>query len=233
MALLSLKGKPVPTGKYRILFTPEAVAHIFMSLSPALSGKAAALHNSFLWNKKEKQVASPLITIVDDGLNTSYASSGPFDDEGVPINRKTVIDRGILMDFQYDLHSSAKYNHPPTGNSRRMSYSDSPRIHPNNLVLLPGNESQEEIVKKIDHGLFVNQGMGFAGNPSTGDFSLASSGALIENGEITSPVTEITIAGNLLDMFKSVAAIGNDIVEVSESIVVPSILIEDITVGGI
>jgi len=231
-ALLSLNGKPAKTGKYPVLFTPEAAVHILIYLGQAINGKAAALHHSFLWDKKGEKIASPIVTLVDDGLASCYTGSAPFDDEGVPVKTETIIDSGVLTDFQYDLHSATKYNHRPTGNGRRDSYRDAPSIQHNNLVLKPGNESREKIIGNISKGLYINNGMGFAGNPSTGDFSLAASGALIENGQITSPVVGVTLAGNLLDMLKAVTAIGNDLIEVHGGIVIPSILIEDVTVGG-
>jgi PmbA protein len=183
------------------------------------------------------------ITMIDDGtmvfdhtlpdastLLVGGFGTSPFDGDGLPTRRTVVIERGILKELMLNTYTARKLNMQSTGKASR-GLAGAPGIGGGNYFLEPGTLTPEEIIADIPNGLYVLQTMGFGVNLVTGDYSQGVSGLWIENGELAFPVEEITIAGNLKDMFRNVVAIGNDL-EFRGSGAVPTIRIEGMTIAG-
>ena len=158
-----------------------------------------------------KKIAAESVTVVDDGRLANGMGSRPFDGEGLPTRRNVVVDKGILTSYLLDTYSGRKLGMASTGNASR-SVGENPTVGTTNLFLAAGAYSPEEILKSVKRGLLVTELIGFGVNMVTGDYSRGAVGFWIENGEIVHPVEEITIAGNLKNMFNDIEMIGNDLV---------------------
>jgi PmbA protein len=213
-----------------VVFDPQMAASFMAIFFAALNGERILKKSSFMVDKLDEQIASDKFTMIDDGLMKRGVGSQPIDDEGVPTTTRTVIDRGVLQSYFYDAYTAHKAGTRPTGNARR-GYSSTPNVGAWNLYLQKGEYSPEEIIASVDKGLYLTRTMGWGVNMVTGDFSRGAAGLWIENGQLSYPVEEATIAGNLLDMLKNVSMIGNDL-EFHTSRSAPTIKIEDITVSG-
>ena len=140
----------------------------------------------------------------------SGLGSKPFDSEGLPTRQNTIIEDGILTSYLLDTYSARKLGSTSTGSASR-SFADSPTPSTTNFFLAPGMAKKKEIIQSVPSGLFVTELSGFGVNPVTGDYSRGATGIWIEDGELTFPVEEITIAGNLLDMLKNIEIVGQDL----------------------
>ena len=147
--------------------------------------------------------------------------TSPFDSEGVPSRKTVVVENGVLKSYLLNTYTAKKLGLQTTGNASR-GLAGTPGIGPGNFFLQPGAKSLQEIIGDIKEGLFVTEFLGFGVNLVTGDFSRGASGLWIQNGELTFPVEEITVAGNLKDMFFNIAEIGNDL-EFRSSIASPTL----------
>jgi PmbA protein len=229
-ALRRLGAKQVATGEYPVVFDPDMAASLVGHLAGAVSGYSLYKGFSFLQGKLGETIAPANVTIVDDGTVHKGLASKPFDGEGLATRRTAVVENGVLANYLLDTYSARKLGGRSTGNASR-SIADAPHVSPTNLFLAPGTTSPEDIVASVKSGLYVTELMGFGVNQVTGDYSRGASGMWIENGEITHPVSEITIAGNLLKMFAAIEAIGSDL-EMRRSICAPTIAIGKMTVAG-
>ncbi|HTJ29510.1 MAG TPA: metallopeptidase TldD-related protein, partial [Acidobacteriaceae bacterium] len=215
-ALRRLGARRVPTQKVPIVFSQEASRSLLGHLFEAASGDSIWRSASFLAGQLGEAIAAPGLTIVDDhtmilpggvgGFGTS-----PFDGEGLPTRRTMVVEDGVLKTYLLNTYSGRKLGMKSTHNATR-GLAGSPGIGAGNLYLQPGKVSPETIVKEIPAGLYVTSLMGFGSNLVTGDYSRGASGLWIENGELTHAVEEVTIAGNLREMYKNITAIGDDLV---------------------
>jgi PmbA protein len=137
--------------------------------------------------------------------------SRPFDGEGLPTRRTTVVEKGVLKSYLLDTYSARKLGLTSTANASR-GIGDSPSVGPTNFYLKAGDRDPEEIIGSVKQGLYVTELIGFGINMATGDYSRGAAGLWIENGELAYPVEEITIAGNLKQMFADIEMVGNDLV---------------------
>ncbi len=229
-ALRRLGGRQVATGTVPVVFDPDMAASLVGHIAGAVSGHALYKGVSFLRDKLGETIMPDFVTIVDEGNRPGGLASKPFDGEGLATRRTPVIAGGVLSSYLFDTYSARKLNSRSTGNAAR-SVADSPGVSPTNLFMEAGETSPEEILKSIPAGLYVTELMGFGVNSITGDYSRGASGHWIENGELTYPVSEITIAGNLLQMFRDIEAVGSDL-EMRRSISAPTIKIAGMTVAG-
>jgi PmbA protein len=228
--LRRLGAKKVKTQVAPVVFEPLMSARLLAHLAAALSGYALYKGTSFLAGKLGTQVASPQVTIVDDGTLLSGLGSRPFDGEGLATRKTTVIDGGILRSYLLDTYSARKLGMLSTGNAAR-AVGDSPTVSPNNFYLSPGPWSPEQIFQSVKSGLYVTELIGFGVNLANGDFSQGAAGLWIERGELAYPVEEITIAGNLNQMFSDIEMIGNDL-DLQRKISAPTLKISRMTVAG-
>ncbi len=228
--LRRLGGRKVPTCRVPIVFDPEAAATLVRHLAAAVSGSAIYRGTSFLRDKLGEAVASPNLSVHDDGTMPGALGSKPFDGEGLLTRKTVVVDRGVLRSYLLDCYSARKLGLASTGNAAR-SIGEAPSVAPTNLFVLPGSHTPEEIVASVPRGLYVTELIGFGINPVTGDYSRGAAGLWIEGGELAHPVEEVTIAGNLLEMYGAIDMLGNDLT-FRGSISAPTLRIAAMTVAG-
>jgi len=225
-----LGARRVKTQEAPVVFDPEMAASLLRHLTGAVSGSALYRKTSFLLGKLGEQIAATGIWIDDDAHVPSALGSKPFDGEGLPTRRTPIVEDGILTSYLLDTYSARKLGLRSTGSASR-SFADVPAASPTNFFLRPGTASPEEIIRSVRSGLYVTELSGFGVNPVTGDYSRGAVGLWIENGELTYPVEEITIAGNLLAMFQNIEVIGNDL-ELRGPIAAPTLKIGRMTIAG-
>src|SRR5271156_1281808 len=229
-ALRRLGARMIKTTRAPIVFDPDMAAGLLRALAGAASGPSLYRGASFLVGRQGTEIASAGVTIIDDGTMRGGLGSKPFDGEGLPITRKSVVERGVLATYLLDSYSARRLGLASTGNAAR-SVGDAPSVSPTNLYLQPGTYSPEEIIHTVKRGLYVTELIGFGINSVTGDYSRGASGMWIEDGELAYPVQEITIAGNLKDMFLSIEMIGNDL-KWRSPVVSPTLKIAEMTIAG-
>ncbi|HJY81378.1 MAG TPA: metallopeptidase TldD-related protein, partial [Candidatus Binatia bacterium] len=228
--LRRLGARRVKTQQAPVVFDPETAASLLRHLAGAVSGSALYRKTSFLLGKLSEKIAASGIWIDDDAHILSALGSKPFDGEGLPTCRTAVVADGVLTSYLLDTYSARKLGLRSTGNASR-SFADVPTASPTNFFLRPGTTSPEEIIRSVRSGLYVTELSGFGVNPVTGDYSRGAVGLWIENGELAYPVEEITIAGNLLEMFQHIEVTGHDL-ELRGSIAAPTLKIARMTIAG-
>lgn len=219
-----VKSQTVP-----VIFDPRVSGGLVGSLLGAISGAAIARGTSFLKDRMGQAVFASGINIVDDPHVRRGLRSKPFDAEGLPNRRRNLIDDGVLTTWLLDLRSSRQLGLTPTGHAARGTGSP-PTPSPTNVFLAPGVLTPRELMADIGQGLYVTSLMGQGVNGVTGDYSRGAAGFWIENGEIAYPVSEITIAGNLKDMFRRLLPASD--LELRYGIDAPTVRIDGMTVAG-
>ena len=228
--LRRLGARKIKTQRVPIVFAPEIAPSILSEVLQAVNGDAIYRNASFLADKLGESVAAENITIVNDGTMPGRFGTKPFDGEGLPTRRTVVLARGVLQNYLLNTYTARKLGMQSTGNAAR-GLAGTPGIGAGNFYLEPGTETQQQILAAIPNGLYVTGLMGHGGNIVTGDFSSGASGLWIENGELTYPVEEITIAGNMKEMLRNIPAIGNDLIFYG-SVACPTIRIDGMTIAG-
>ena len=229
-ALRRLGARKVKTCEVPIVFDPEISASLVRNLSSAISGYSLYKGASFLVGKLGAQIASELVTVVDDGTILGALGSRPFDGEGLPTRSKTIVEQGRLQSYLLDTYSGRKLGMASTGNASR-SVGEPPGVAPSNFYLAPGMHSPASIIRSVKQGFYVTELIGFGVNMVTGDYSRGAVGLWIEDGELSYPVEEVTIAGNLKEMFQNIEMVGDDL-EMRGRIAAPTLKISQMTVAG-
>lgn len=229
-ALRRLGGRKIQTREVPVVFDPLAAASLLRHLSSAISGYSLYKGASFLVDRLGSRVASEPVTVVDDGTLPGALGSKPFDGEGIPTRRNSVLEKGILKSYLLDSYSGKKLGRPSTGNAAR-SVGGPPGVAPTNFYLLPGLSTPEEIIASVGDGFYVTELIGFGVNLVTGDYSRGAAGLWIEGGELAYPVEEVTIAGNLKEIFMNIDRVGNDL-ELRDRTAAPTLRISGMTVAG-
>lgn len=228
--LRRLGARKVKTSKVPIVFENTVSGALLGHLFEAVNGDSVYRGASYLSGKLQEKVAGENINIVDDGTIPGLFGSSAFDGEGVASRKTTVFEKGVLKSYLLNTYTAKKLKLQTTGNASR-GLAGTPGIAPGNFFLQPGAKSLQEMIGDVKEGLFVTEFLGHGVNLVTGDFSRGASGIWIENGELTFPVEEITVASNLRDMFCNVSEIGSDL-EFRSAIACPSLRIEGMTVAG-
>ncbi|MGE3538694.1 MAG: TldD/PmbA family protein [Candidatus Tectimicrobiota bacterium] len=229
-ALRRLGARKVPTQRVPVVFDPSMAASLLGNLCAAVSGSALYRGASFLTEALGTRIAPESVTIYDDGTLPGALGSKPFDGEGLPTRRTTVVERGMLRSYLLDTYTARKLGMRSTGNAAR-SAGEAPSVSPTNFYLVPGTYVPEDIIASVPCGLYVTSLIGFGVNQVTGDYSRGASGIWIENGALTYPVEEITIAGNLREMFANIEMIGNDL-DMRRRVTAPTLKISTMMVAG-
>jgi PmbA protein len=228
--LRRLGARQVPTGEVPVVFDPESAAEVLGTVFSAVSGYAVFRGATFLRDRLGEEVASPLLTLVDDGRRVRGLGSRPFDGEGLPTRRNVPVERGVLRHWLCDSYSARRTGARPTGSARR-GVSGGPSVGAGNLFFEPGAAPPEAIVAGVERGLYVTDLVGFGVNLVTGDYSQGAVGHWIEKGRLVHPVHEVTIAGNLREMLRDVDAVGSDLVFRGSS-ASPTIRVRRMTLSG-
>jgi len=229
-AVKRLNPRKVETQKVPVIYDPRISSSIISHLSSAVNGSSVARGTSFLKDKLGEKIFPENITIVDDPLRPRGSSSKSFDAEGLPTRKRNIIENGVLTSWTMDLRSARQLGMESTASAGRGT-SSPPSPSTSNLFMEAGTLSPEELMADIKSGFYVTEMIGMGVNGVTGDYSRGATGFWIENGEIVFPVSEMTIAGNLLDIFANITC-ANDLV-FRRGTDAPTIRIEGLTVAGL
>jgi TldD protein len=211
-AVNMLKARPAPSGKLPVVLKKGAGGVLFHEacghgLEADLVGRDASVFRG----KVGERVASPLVTLVDDGTYSREWGTYAIDDEGNPAQRNTLIENGVLTDYMWDHIRARKEGRAPSGNGRRQTYQYLPMVRMTNTFVLAGEDDPEEIIRQTEYGIYCVQLGGGSVNTATGDFVFGMTEAyMIENGEITDPVRAANLIGNGPETLQLIDAVGND-----------------------
>jgi PmbA protein len=216
-----LGAKKLSTRSVPVIFEAPVASGLFSAFITAISGGSLYRRASFLLDKLGEQVFSNHIHIHENPHIKKALGSAPFDNDGVATRARDIVNNGILESYVLSAYSARKLGMQTTGNAGGV----------HNLIIEHGNLDLERLIRKMDTGLLITDMIGFGVNQVTGDYSRGASGFWIEGGEICYPVEEITVAGNLVEMYQQIIDIGND-VDYRGNVLTGSILIENMTVAG-
>ena len=217
------------TGQYPVIFDPRVSRSIASHFASAINGSSIARRTSFLKDSLNNKIANRSITLIDDPFLKRGLGSRLFDAEGLGTSKHVLIRDGVLENWLLDLSSAKQLNILPTANAKR-GISGPPSPGTTNLSILPGEETPESLISSVSNGFYITDMIGSSVSMVTGDYSRGASGFWIKNGELSYPITEATIAGNLKEMFKTLKP-ANDL-NYLHSINCPTILIEGMTIAG-
>jgi PmbA protein len=201
-------------------------------LFEAVKGLHVIRKFSYLTGMLGQRVASSNVTIIDDGTIEGGAGTAPFDDQGVKTAKNVIVESGILKMYIYDVYSAKMAGAKPTGNALRESYKDQPEVNPRNLYMVRGQNSPESIIQAVVNGFWVQNTIGFGVDSISGTYSIGAAGRWIREGRLAEPVSGVTIASSLNDLFNGIDAVGNDL-EFRYETAVPTFRVKEMTVSGV
>jgi PmbA protein len=228
--LRRLGARKAKTAHVPVVLDPMVANSMLEHIFEGVNGDSVYRGASFLAGKLGQQIAGSNITVIDDGTMIGGFGTSPFDGEGIPTRRTVVIENGTLRSYLLNTYTAKKLGLETTANASR-GLAGTPGIGPGNYFLQAGRKSPQQIIGDIKEGLYVTEFLGMGVNLVTGDYSRGASGLWIVNGELAYPVEEITVAGNLKDIFNNISEIGSDL-EFRGSVACPTIRIDGLTVGG-
>jgi PmbA protein len=225
-----LGAKTVATCEVPVVFDPDAAKSILGLLAGCVMGSSIWRKSSYLVGREGTQVASDLVTVVDDPLLKRAPGSRPFDGEGLASRKNVVVENGILRMYLCDSYSARKLSRESTASASRGGGAG---VGPStsNFILQPGTDSNEAIIRGTKRGLYVTEMMGFGFNAVTGDFSRGAAGFWIEDGQLAFPVSELTISLNVDELWKRIDAVGSDL-DLRSSTAAPTLRVARMTVAG-
>lgn len=224
-ALEMFGARPIPTKKLSVIFERDVAAAILSDLFAAVAASNVAIENSYLAGRVGEKIGSDLLTVVDDGRLAGGLGTSPFDAEGVPTGRTVVFEAGVLRSFLYDTYYARKLGARSTGNASGSG------VGPSNFFLQPGKGTLQELIERTERGILILGTIGFATEYATGTYSRGANGILIENGELTTPVEAITIAGEMPAILGAIDAVAADL-RFDAAVVAPSFRVAEMTISG-
>ena len=231
-----LGGKPVPTQRATVVYSPMAATSVLGALSRALGAGAMQRNRSFLEGKIGQTVAADMVSVLDNGRLPGGIATRPFDDEGVPTAATRLIDEGVLQTALHDHYTATRDGTASsTGNASRRSHASMPTLDASNFYFQPGHQTPEEVIGGVEQGLYVESVMNTASiNPISGDYSISAKGYWIENGELSHPVNEVTIALPMQELLHNIKAIGSDLtfVPMIGALGSPTLRVDGVMIGG-
>ncbi|MGD0644328.1 MAG: TldD/PmbA family protein [Candidatus Bathyarchaeia archaeon] len=234
LAVSALKTKPVETKSTTLVLTQFALQDLFAyTLVNAVKADNVQRNQSPFKGKIGEKVASKKLTIYDDGLFSGGLHTWAFDGEGVPHQKTTVIEKGVLRNFLYDNYSAKKEAKESTGNAARAGYLSTPSIEPTNFYIKPGNKTSDEMLSEVDDGLIIYYLQGaHSSNPVSGEFSVVATPAWkIEKGEIVHCSRGVMLAGNIFEVLKNVSFVGSNERQMGQ-LISPWVQVENVRVIG-
>jgi len=229
-ALRRLGARKVKTAHVPIVLDPLVATSILEHIFEGINGDSVYRGASFLAGKLGEKIARDNVTVIDDGTMPGGFGTSPFDGEGIPTRRTVVIENGVLKSYLLNTYTAKKLGLQTTANASG-GLAGTPGIGPGNYFLQPGAKTPKELIGGIKEGLYVTEFLGQGANLVTGDYSRGASGLWISGGEFAYPVEEITVAGNLKELFFNISEIANDL-EFRGAVACPTIRIDGLTVGG-
>lgn len=233
-----LGGEVAPTGQYPVIFSTEAMCSLLGVYSSIFNSEAAQKGLSKLAGKEGEAIAAPCVTLVDDPFHCDNPEPMNFDAEGSPTHKKAVIENGVLNTLLYNLKTAAVAGKKTTGNASKAGYDAAVGIRPFTMYLQGGNITEEELLQKAGNGVYITSlgGLHAGADAISGDFSLQSSGYMIENGVKTRYVKSFTVAGNFYELLKNIVALADNCrlprAMGSTTFGAPSVLVDGLSVAG-
>jgi PmbA protein len=228
-ALARLGPKRPPTGAYPVLFDERVSASLIGHLLSAVNGAMIVRGTSWLRDKLGAQILPKGLSVIEDPLRRRISGSRPFDGEGLATSRRAIVEDGVLKGWTLDLATGRKLGLASTGNASRGTGAP-PSPSTTDIDLTPGTFTREDLIAQMGTGLWITSMIGSTINPTTGDYSRGAAGFWVENGVVTGPVNECTIAGNLIEMLRGMVA-AND-AKAHHGTRVPSLLVEGLMLAG-
>jgi PmbA protein len=221
-------ARPKP-GKYPVLFDPRVSSSLLGHFAGAISGSAIARKTSFLQGKLGQRIFASGVSIIDDPLRSRGLRSRPFDGEGLRVSQQELVSGGILNSWIAESASARQLGIEPTGHAAR-GVGGAPGASPSNLYLAAGSRSPDELLSSYPEAVLIIELIGQGVNGVTGDYSRGAVGFMVRGGEIAEPIAEITVAGNLIDMFATLEPASD--LEFRRGIDAPTVLIPEMTVAA-
>jgi PmbA protein len=228
--LRRLNARKVKTAKVPVVFDPMVSTSILEHIFEGINGDSVYRGASFLAGKLGQKIAGSNVNVIDDGTIPGGFGTSPFDGEGIPTRRTVVIENGVLKSYLLNTYTAKKLGLQTTANASR-GLAGTPGIGPGNYFLQAGKKTPKELIAEIKDGLYVTEFLGSGANLVTGDYSRGASGMWISGGELAYPVEEITVAGNLKELFFNINEIASDL-EFRGAVAAPTLRIDGLTVGG-
>ena len=228
-AVRRLGSRKVETQRVPVIFEPRTARSLVNHIFEAVEGRSVYRQSSFLAGKLGEQVAAAGINVIDDGTIPGLFGTSPFDDEGIPTRRTPVIENGVLRNYLLNTYSARKLGMKTTGNAARGITGNAGVGH-GNFYLEAGARTREQMIASVSNGLYVTELIGSGVNIASGDYSQGAAGLWIVNGELAFPVSEVTIASTLQQMFLALEPASD--LEFRGSVAAPTLLIQEMTVGG-
>jgi PmbA protein len=221
----------VATQKASVIFDPDVARALIGGIIAALNGERVLQGASFLKDYLNKPFASSLLSIIDDGTRSKGLGSAPFDGEGVPTIKNTLVQNGVLKSFIYNTKAAKRAGVISTGNASRGGFSSLPGIGTHNVYLEPGKQSRNEIIAATKKGLLLKEVTGYGIDSVSGNFSGGATGFWVVNGEIVHPVKGLTIAGRAFDILNAIDLMGNDL-DMNRTFSAPTFRVAEMQIGG-
>lgn len=211
-ALSVLGAEKIPSARMPVVFEPYTAGQFLGVIGGVLTAEAVQKGRSLFAGKLGESIAAPGLTLVDDGRAPGAPGAAPWDAEGTPAQRTSVISDGVLSSYLYDIPSARRENRASTGNASRAGYKSGPGPSPTNMAFDPTGEDRRAVLARAGRALLVQDfhGVHSGANPVSGDFSVGATGHLIENGEVGRPVKEVTIAAPMLEILSGIVAVADD-----------------------
>jgi PmbA protein len=227
----TLDPRPVKTQRAPVIFHTDAARALLGGILGAVNGERVLQGASFLGRMLGQKIASELVTIVDDGTREKGMASAPFDGEGVPTQKRVIIEAGVLRGFLYNTAVGKRAGVPSTGNASRGGFDSLPGIGPHNFFMAPGGTKYEDVIAATKTGLLVKGVTGYGINPVNGNFSGGAQGFWIETGKIAFPVRGLTIAGTAEEILNGIDLLADDL-DMNRSMGAPTLRVKLLQIGG-
>ncbi|MEA0566055.1 MULTISPECIES: TldD/PmbA family protein [Lysinibacillus] len=231
-ALAHLGEQSIPSSKYPIILRHDAAAELLSTFMPIFSAEKAQKNQSLLKGKEGQQVASDILSLITAPYHPEALSGGNFDGEGVATKQQTIITDGTLQTLLHNRKTAKKDGCESTGHAQRESYKDTLSVAPQNFYIAPGQETQDSLIHSLTEGVLITDlsGLHSGTNSISGDFSVAARGFHIQDGQIASPVKQMTIAGNFFTLLKDIQAISSDLYFLPSGHGSPSFIVKELAV---
>jgi len=226
-----LDPRPLKTQQAAVIFTPDVARALLGGILGAVNGERVLQGASFLAKKLGQKIGSDLITIIDDGTREKGMASEPFDGEGVPTQKRIIVEKGVLRGFLYNTIVAKRAGVQSTGNASRGGFTSLPGIGPHNFFMSAGGAKPEDIVKATKSGLLLQEVTGYGINPVNGNFSGGAGGFWIEDGKAAFPVKGLTIAGTAEEILNGIDMVADDL-DLDRTMTAPTFRVRLLQIGG-
>ncbi len=227
-----LNPKSLSTGSKPVVFFRDSFATLAEAFSSLFLGDSLVKGKTLLKDRVGEKIGAEVLTLVDDGTREQGFATVPYDDEGIPQGRNVLIERGVFKGFLHSLYTANLTGEKATGNSKRQSFKSPPTCGITNLYVKEGNSSLTELLASEEEVLLITDLMGLhTVDTVSGEFSLGAAGVLYRKGKPLHAVRGITVAGNILDLWNKIVAVGNDL-KFYGNVGSPSVLVREVAIGG-